>query len=89
VFLNRAVPSPHDLDAGLGESVPMPILDERSGPDGAGNGTRTLDNLLGRTTSALSNLIQAPKGVFGPSWPSGSKGRGPSSPPESNIGQGG
>jgi hypothetical protein len=41
---------------------------------GAGDGTRTRDVLLGRLMPALSNLIQAPKGVVGPSWPLASKG---------------
>jgi len=50
---------------------------------GAGDGIRTRDVLLGRIMSAPLNLFQAPRAVFGPSWPPVSKTLGPLSPPDS------
>jgi len=47
---------------------------------GAGDGIRTRDILLGRIMSAPLNLFQAPRAVFGPSWPPVSKTLGHLSP---------
>jgi len=61
----------------LGELPSLPLVYVRVG---AGDGIRTRDILLGRIMSAPLNLFQAPKAVFGRSWPSVSKTLGPLSP---------
>jgi len=62
-----------------------PSLHRAERPVGAGEGTRTLDPLLGKQMCAVLSLMEAPDALIGSSWPSASRGRGPLLPDDSQA----